>query len=236
MGCIPPVPGFLEGLREECDRSGVLLIFDEVITGFRMGLGGAQAYHGVTPELATLAKALSAGEKLAAVVGSAEVMRVTDPLVQNEGPRVFQSGTGNDGTFALAAALGAMGEYERLAAAGEYEVLWDRVAAFEVAIRRSFEAHGIGIHVNRLCSMMQLFMTDLEPDFERYLRLDSELLDLFHLALINEGVILTLPTSDHVYFSFMHDQAAFDEIADAVVRVLDKYPFADAYRESRQKG
>jgi len=225
---------FLAALRSRTRAAGAVLIFDEVITGFRMGLGGAQAYHGITPDLATLAKALSAGEKLAAVVGSAEVMRVTDPLAAGDGPRVFQSGTGNDGTFALAAALGAMGEYERLAAAGEYEALFSRAERLEIAIRSAFEKHGVGVHVNRLCSMMQMFITDLEPDFERYLGLDNELLDLFHLALINEGVILTLPTSNHIYFSFVHDQAAFDEIAAAVVTVLDKYPFAEAYREQMQ--
>lgn len=225
---------FLEALRSGTREAGVVLIFDEVITGFRMGPGGAQAHYGITPDLTTLAKALSAGEKLAAVVGSAAVMRVTDPLAASEGPRVFQSGTGNDGTLALAAALGAMGEYERLWEAGAYEALWGRVERLEATIRSAFEKHGIGIHVNRLGSMMQLFITDLEPDFERYVGLDGELQDLFHLALINQGVILSLPTSDHIYFSFMHDQAAFDEIAAAVVTVLDQYPFAEAYRERTQ--
>ena len=104
-------------------------------------------------------------------------------------------------------------------------------SATEQELRDLFEKHGIGLHVNRLSSMMQLFITDLEPDYERYLALDNTLLDLFHLALINEGVVLTLPTSNHIYFSFVHDQAAFDEIAAAVVTVLDKHPFAEAYRE-----
>jgi len=227
--------GFLEALRSLTRERGIVLIFDEVITGFRMGLGGAQAYHGVIPDLATFAKALSAGEKLAAVVGSERVMRVTDPLAADEGPRVFQSGTGNDGTFALAAALGALGEYERLAAKGEYKALFDRVKRLETSIRSAFEKHGIGLHTNRLCSMMQMFITDLEPSFERYLALDNEILDLFYLALINEGVILTLPTSNHIYFSFTHDEAAMSEIAAGVVTVLDKYPFAEAVR-AQQRG
>ena len=87
---------------------------------------------------------------------------------------------------------------------------------------------------------MQLFITDLETDleprYERYVGLDNGLLDLLHLALINEGVILSLPTSDHIYFSFMHDEAAFDEISAALTTVLEKYPFAEAYRERTGRG
>ena len=226
---------FLAALRTRTRDAGIVLIFDEVITGFRMGLGGAQAYYGITPDLTTLAKALSGGERLAAVVGSAEIMQVRDPRAEEDVARVFQSGTGNDGTFGLAAALGAIGEYERLEKAGEYEALWHRVEGLEVAIRAAFQKHGIGIHVNRLCSLMQLFITDLEtdlePQYEHYVGLDNTLLDLLHLALINEGVILSLPTSDHVYFSFVHNQAAFDEISTALTTVLEKYPFAEAYRE-----
>ena len=226
---------FLAALRTRTRDAGIVLIFDEVITGFRMGLGGAQAYYAITPDLTTLAKALSGGERLAAVVGSAEIMQVRDPRAEEDVARVFQSGTGNDGTFGLAAALGAIGEYERLEKAGEYEALWHRVEGLEVAIRAAFQKHGIGIHVNRLCSLMQLFITDLEtdlePQYEHYVGLDNTLLDLLHLALINEGVILSLPTSDHVYFSFVHNQAAFDEISTALTTVLEKYPFAEAYRE-----
>ena len=222
---------FLAALRTRTRDAGIVLIFDEVITGFRMGLGGAQAYYAITPDLTTLAKALSGGERLAAVVGSAEIMKVTDPRAEGGAASVFQSGTGNDATFALAAALGAIGEYERLEKAGEYEALWHRVEGLEVAIRAAFQKQGIGAHVNRLCSLMQIFITDLQPQYERYVGLDNTLLDLLHLALINEGVILSLPTSDHIYFSFMHDQAAFDEISAALTTVLEKYPFAEAYRE-----
>ncbi len=222
---------FLIGLRACTQAAGIVLIFDEVITGFRMGLGGAQQYHGVTPDLTTLAKALSAGEKLAAVVGSAEVMAVTDPLADATLPRVFQSGTGNDGTTALAAAIGAIGEYERLSSSGGYEALWARAEKLEERIRSVCAAQGIGIHVNRLASMMQIFLTDQAPEFEAYSRLDNAVLDLLFLGLINEGVILSLPTSNHIYFSFMHDEAAFDEIADALARVLDRVPLGEAYRQ-----
>lgn len=222
---------FLELLREETAARRVVLIFDEVITGFRMGTGGAQAYHGVTPDLCTLAKALGAGEKLAVVAGVEEIMKVSDPLAAAGVPRVFQSGTGNDGTLALAAALAAMTEYERLEQGGEYEALWRRVEELEATIRSVFASHGIDVHVNRLCSMMQLFLTDRAPGFEAFHGIDSSLLDLVYLALINEGVMLSLPTSNHIYFSFAHTQADFDEIGAALDRVLRKYPFQIAYQQ-----
>lgn len=222
---------FLQALRTITSEKKVVLIFDEVITGFRMGLGGAQAYHGITPDLATFGKALSAGEKLGAVVGSAKVMAVTDPLAPDETPAVFQSGTGNDGTMALAAAVGAIREYRALEEAGEYQKLWSRVEKLEGQLLSIFEAHGINIHINRLASMMQLFTTTADPSFENYIALNNDLLDIFYLALINEGVMLSLPTSNHIYFSFAHDQTAFDEIARATKTVLGKYPFSEAYLE-----
>ena len=222
---------YLAALRSRTRDAGVVLIFDEVITGFRLGLGGAQAYYGITPDLTTLAKALSAGDRLAAVVGSAEIMEVANPGAGADVPRAFQSGTGNDGTSALAAALGAIGEYERLEQAGEYEALWSRVAGLEAIVRAAFEGHGIAVGGTSVCSLTQCFVTWPGSPGERDPALNRAVLYPFHLALVNEGVILALPGSDHSFFSFMHDQDAFDAIAAAVQAVLAKYPFAEAYRE-----
>ena len=222
---------YLAALRSRTRDAGVVLIFDEVITGFRLGLGGAQAYYGITPDLTTLAKALSAGDRLAAVVGSTEIMEVANPGAGADVPRAFQSGTGNDGTSALAAALGAIGEYERLEQAGEYEALWSRVSGLEATVRAAFEGHGIAVGGTSVCSLMQCFVTWPGSPGERDPALNTAVLYPFHLALVNEGVILALPGSDHSFFSFMHDQDAFDAIAAAVQAVLAKYPFAEAYRE-----
>lgn len=228
-------PEFLRAVRKLTTENGIVLIFDEVITGFRLGLGGAQAYHGVTPDLATFGKALSAGEKLGAVVGCDAVMAVTDPLAPAGTPRVFQSGTGNDGTMALAAAVGALKAYRKLDAEGEYDRLASRAATLEQAMRAAFERHGIALHVNRLASMMQLFISEDIPSFEGYSGLDNSLLELFYLALMTEGVMLSLPTSNHIYFSFMHDDDTFAAIAAAVSRVLEKYPFGAAIAASQMR-
>lgn len=226
---------FLANVRQLTDDKGVVLIFDEVITGFRLGLGGAQAYHSVTPDLTTLGKALSGGEKLGAVAGSARVMSVTDPLAPVGGPRVFQSGTGNDGTLALACAAAAIGEYKRLAAAGEYDRLARDVETFKGTLLQTFRDAGIGLHVNSLASMMQLYLTDEAPSFENYIGLSTELLELLYLALINEGVMLSLPTSNHVYFSFAHTGEDFTQIENAARAVLGKYAFAKAAAEAKQR-
>lgn len=222
---------FLALLRQRTSEAGIVLIFDEVITGFRMGLGGAQAYFDITPDLTTLAKSLSAGERLAAVVGSAAIMEVTNPLAVEPVPRAFQSGTGNDATLGIACALAAIEEYERLDRTGGYAALWGRVEGFEADLRQAFRRHGIGLHTNRICSMMQLFLSDQKPGFEAYAGLDTELLELFYLALINEGVLLSLPTSNHIYFSFVHEQSDFEEISHAVNSALKKYPFSEAYQQ-----
>ncbi|MYE84479.1 MAG: aminotransferase class III-fold pyridoxal phosphate-dependent enzyme [Gammaproteobacteria bacterium] len=202
-----------------------------MITGFRLALGGAQAWYDITPDLTTLAKALSAGDRLAAVVGRADIMEVTDPRAGPDVPRAFQSGTGNDGTFAVAAALGAIGEYQRLEQSGEYEALAGRIEGLEAALRAAFADHGITVHVNRVRSLMQCFVTAPGSPGERDAALNRALLYPFHLALVNEGVLLALPGSDHCFFSFLHDQAACDETAAAARTVLGKYPFAEAYRE-----
>jgi glutamate-1-semialdehyde 2,1-aminomutase len=226
---------YLRSVRELTSRNNVILIFDEVITGFRVGLGGAQGMHDVIPDLTTLGKALSCGEKLGAVAGSARVMSVTDPLAPADAPHVFQSGTGNDGTLALACAAAAIDQYRKLSAAGEYARLAKDVEALKVSLLEIFGEAGVALHVNSLASMMQLYLTDEEPSFERYAHLSSELLELLYLALINEGVMLSLPTSNHVYFSFSHSKDDFAQIENAARIVLRKYPFAAAAAELKNR-
>ena len=216
---------YLAFLREITTKNNIVLIFDEVITGFRLSLGGGQSYYGVTPDLTTLGKALGAGEKLAAVVGKEAIMRVVDPLAAVETPKVFQSGTGNDGTAAIAAAIGAIKTYQELDNKGSYQHLNDIGELLARGIRESFSSRNIPCHVNQLGPMLQLFLSREEASFERFAELDMEVLSLFFLALINEGVILTLPTSNHIYLSFLHTTTDIDVIVEKVNVVLDKYDF-----------
>ncbi len=223
---------YLEAVRDLTRRSNVVLIFDEVITGFRLAAGGAQAFYGVTPDLATFGKALGAGERLAAVAGRADIMSVVDPASGDPGRRAFQSGTGNDTTRGLMAATAALVAYQKLEATGQYERL--RVQAAELAARltASFAAADIPCHVNHSASMLQIFLTARRPGFLAYSAVDTALLDLFYLALMTRGVMLSLPTSNHIYLSFAHADADFDRIIAAADEVLAHYRFGDAFFET----
>ncbi len=216
---------YLQTVRELTEKLGVVLIFDEVITGFRLALGGAQAYYRVTPDLTTLGKALAAGEKLAAVAGNENIMRVVDPQAGSDTPRVFQSGTGNDGTAGITGAIGAISTYQQLHKMGEYKHLFTIGEALADGLRQAFLSREIPCHVNQLGPMLQLFLSAEEPGFERFSLLDTKALSFFFLALINEGVILTLPTSGHIYLSFVHTREDIDIIIDRANRVLNKYDF-----------
>lgn len=216
---------YLQSVREVTAKHGIVLIFDEVITGLRLALGGAQSFYGVTPELATFGKALAAGERLAAVAGREELMRVIDPTAPDDASRMFQSGTANDGAGAVAATIGAMNAYRQLDAAGQYERLHDISSRLAEGLRQAFRGHGVPCHVNQLGPMLQLFLSDAAPTFANLIDSDTEALALFFLALINEGVILTLPNSGHIYLSFAHSAEDIEEIIDKANLVLNKYDF-----------
>lgn len=224
----------LQALRRLTKSHGVVLIFDEVITGCRLALGGAQAYFGVTPDLVTMAKALAAGEKLALVAGREKIMRVVDPEAAPGTPRVFQSGTVNDGTAALAATITALKTYERLAEQGEYQRLEDKARRLKQGLIESFARQGIGCQVNQIASMLQIYLssdpvTSDPVTFETCQGLNNSALELFYLALINEGIFLSIPTSNHIYLSFAHSDDDLECILQKVDLVLEKYPFKSLF-------
>ncbi len=207
--------------------AGALLIFDEVISGFRLAPGGAQEYYGVVPDLAVFGKAFGVGEKIAAVVGRADVMAVADPSGRGTRPFAFQSGTGNDSTSALTAALAAMSSYQQLGSNGAYRILDGLAARLGEGLRDAFAAHGIACHFNQLGPMVRLFLTDGPADYEHCSRLDRGPVNLFHLALITEGV-LTIPGSNDFFLSFTHTARDVADIVDAARRVLTRYDFGSA--------
>jgi glutamate-1-semialdehyde 2,1-aminomutase len=215
----------LAGLRELTRRYGVLLIFDEVISGCRLAPGGAQEHFGVTPDLVTMAKALAAGEKLSLVAGKEDVMSVVDPLAPENTPRVFQSGTVNDGPVALATAAAALGEYRRLFETGEYQRLEADVQSVAETLELGFRGAGIPCQINHLASMLQIHLGGDELTFETANADEAGPLELFYLALINQGVMLSLPTSNHIYFSFAHSKEDFEFIKAQIRYVFEHYEF-----------
>jgi glutamate-1-semialdehyde 2,1-aminomutase len=214
-------------IQQATADAGALLIFDEVITGFRLAPGGAQEYYGVVPDLAVFGKAFGAGEKIGAVVGRAEVMAVADPSSRASGPFAFQSGTCNDSTNALAAALAAMSSYQHLGSTGAYQALDKLAGQLGEGLRDAFAAHGIACHVNQLGPMVRIFLTAGPADYEHCSRLDRRPVNLFHLALLTEGV-LTIPGSNDFFLSFAHTASDVAGIVDAARRVLARYDFGSA--------
>lgn len=184
---IPPQPGFLEALRALCDRHGIVLIFDEVVTGFRFGYGGAQALYGVTPDLCTLGKIIGGGFPLAAVAGAERIMRHFDRAAVGEAGFTFQVGTLSGNPIAAAAGLKTLeilrrpGAYERVETAGR------RVMA---AIARSFAAAGIAVQVVGVPCLFDAVFTDGPVrNYRDVLTGDAARMAAFNRGLRDRGVL-----------------------------------------------
>jgi len=178
MGVVPPEPGFLERLRELCSGSGALLVFDEVITGFRMSFGGAQSVYGITPDLTILGKVMGGGFPCAAFGGRRDVMEQLAPV----GP-VYQAGTLSGNPVAVAAGIAALGLAERL---DPYPELTETAAAVADGLTERFAQHDIPITVNRAGSLFSAFFSRgpvrdfggaKAADHERYARFFHHMLD-----------------------------------------------------------
>ena len=214
MNCVPPAPGFLQALREECDRSGALLIFDEVMTGFRVALGGAQQLYGVRPDLTTLGKIIGGGMPVGAFGGRRDVMERLAPL----GP-VYQAGTLSGNPVAMAAGLatlqllGAPGFHQRLGAATDD--LMQRLAAAAAAA-------DIPLATNHVCGMFGLFFTD-EPrvdTFAKVMACDAERFRRFFHAMLDEGVYLAPSAFEAGFLSAAHSPADIDATVAAAAKVF----------------
>jgi glutamate-1-semialdehyde 2,1-aminomutase len=210
-------------MKEMAHKAGALLIFDEVISGFRIAAGGAQEYFGVIPDLAVFGKALGAGERIGAVAGRAAVMAVADPTRRTKGPFAFQSGTGNDSRNAVAAARVALNLYDRHGRNG-YLGIAALAARLAAGLKQAFADHGIAAYANHLGPMVRLFLTAGPATYEHCTTLDPKAVNLFHLALAAEGV-LTIPGSNDFFLSFAHTSADIDHIVTAAQRVLQRFDF-----------
>jgi glutamate-1-semialdehyde 2,1-aminomutase len=206
MGVIAPLPGFLDGLRAECDRVGALLIFDEVITGFRLGLGGAQAMFDVRADLTCFGKVIGGGLPIGAVGGRRDVMEHLSPI----GP-VFQSGTLSGNPLATAAGLATLSEltpelYMELSARSR------RVAA---VLRDACEAEGIPLQASVVGTLVGLHLGHHRPvDFDGAKQTDEGgYARLFH-ALLREGVALAPGAYEALFVGLGHDDAVIEELAE----------------------
>jgi glutamate-1-semialdehyde 2,1-aminomutase len=203
MGCVPPAPGFLECLRDVCTRSGALLIFDEVMTGFRVHFGGAQQLYGIRPDLSTFGKVIGGGLPLAAYGGRADIMRRVAPLGD-----VYQAGTLSGNPLAVAAGLAMVRHLKNNL--GIYQQLEENAA-------RLCAAAPAGTVVNRVGSMFTFFFTDAPvTDWPSAKRCDTTRFRAFFAHLIANNVYFPPSQFEAAFLGAAHDQAAID----ATIRVL----------------
>lgn len=196
-GVLPPRPGFLAGLRELCNANGALLVFDEVMTGFRVAPGGAQELYGVRADLVTLGKVIGGGMPIGAYGGSAELMERMAP----SGP-VYQAGTNSGNPVTVAAGIAALTEMERTGASGLAAAAAKQLAERLRELTRSL---GIPATVNQVGSMWSLFFTaGPVDDLESIGRADKPLFNRFHSAMLARGVYLPPSAFESAFVSSAH--------------------------------
>jgi glutamate-1-semialdehyde 2,1-aminomutase len=214
-GTILPAPGFLEGLRKLCTRHGALLILDEVMTGFRLSLGGAQQIYSITPDLTTLGKILGGGLPCGAFGGRAEVMDYLAPL----GP-VYQAGTLSGNPLAMAAGIATLGyliEHE----AAVYQQLDRTTKAIAEGVAELAREAGVAMTTNRAGSMFTWFFTG-EPvtDFTSASKSDTQAFGRFHRAMLDSGVWLPPSQFEAAFVSTAHTALDVEHILEAARMAL----------------
>jgi len=215
---VPPAPGFLSGLRELTQRYSILLIFDEVVTGFRLAYGGAQERYGVVPDLATFGKALSGGYPLAAVAGRREIMSVTDFGRRARGePLAYLSGTLNGNPLAAAAGLATLAVLRQ---PGVYEHLYRITERLKAGVRELAAERGLPLQVIGDGPLFQVIFAEEEPrDYDGLLRADRERAVRFGLACLERGLFVN--PGEKFYVSLAHSDDDVDRTLDVFAAALD---------------
>ena len=213
MGLVPPVPGFLERLRERCDRAGALLVFDEVISGFRVGWGGAQGRYGVVPDLTVLGKIIGGGLPAAAYGGRADLMRQVAP----EGP-VYQAGTLSGNPLAMAAGLATL---RRLAQPGSYERLEALSTRLASGLRERAGKAGVELCTAAVGGIFGFFFhPGPVTRFEEVLRQREDRFRAFFASMLDAGVYLAPSPYECGFVSLAHTDAEIEQTLDAAERAL----------------
>jgi glutamate-1-semialdehyde 2,1-aminomutase len=203
MGAVAPKPGYLEALREITRRNGTLLIFDEVMTGFRIALGGAQQRYGVRPDLTCLGKIMGGGLPAAAYGGRADIMARVAP----DGP-VYQAGTLSGNPLAMAAGIAVL---DLLGRPGTYETLEARSARLEDGLRRAARDAGAMVTVNRVASMLTVFFcAGPVTDYASAKASDTKRFGRFFHAMLERGVYLPPAQFEAAFVSLAHGEAEID--------------------------
>lgn len=211
MNCIPPVDGFLQGLRALCDEYKAVLIFDEVMTGFRVALGGAQAHYNVTPDLTCLGKVIGGGMPVGAFGGKREILTHIAPT----GP-IYQAGTLSGNPIAMAAGLCAL---KQLSADGFYDSIFANTQALADGFKQMADKHNIELSTNVAGSMFGIFFcADKVTNYQQAISVNQAQFNQFYHAMLANGVYLAPASFEAGFVSKMHTT----DVIDATIAAADK--------------
>ena len=214
MNCVPPVSGFLEGLREACDEYGVVLIFDEVMTGFRVALGGAQAHFGVTPDLSTFGKIVGGGMPVGAFGGKREIMECISPL----GP-VYQAGTLSGNPLAMAAGLTTL---KLISRPGFHDELTAYTSRLLQGLQDRADAASVPFVTTQVGGMFGLYFSgaDAIQTFEDVMASDAERFSSFFHQMLEQGVYFAPSAYEAGFTSIAHGETELQLTLDAAERAF----------------
>ncbi|AYA65939.1 glutamate-1-semialdehyde 2,1-aminomutase [Alteromonas sp. RKMC-009] len=212
MNCIPPVEGFLEGLRKICDDHGSVLIFDEVMTGFRVAKGGAQARYNIKPDLTCLGKVIGGGMPVGAFGGRRDIIEHIAPT----GP-VYQAGTLSGNPVAMAAGLAALAQLDDDAM---YEGIFAQTQALADGFQALADKHGIPMTTNVAGSMFGLFFTGIDrvTNYQQAINCNQEQFRVFYHGMLDNGVYLAPASYEAGFVSKMHTA----DVVDKTLSIADK--------------
>ncbi len=216
MGCIPPREKFLKQLRELCTRENILLIFDEVMTGFRVSLGGAQELYGIKPDITTLGKIIGGGLPVGAYGGKKEIMQIVAP----SGP-MYQAGTLSGNPLAMAAG------YEMLSILSQdksvYKILEERSAQLENGMRDVLKKQNLNYTINRVGSMFTLFFTDKEVvDYDSAKTADTKKFAVYFNEMLERGIYLAPSQFEAAFVSAAHTHEDIEKTNEAFADTIQK--------------
>ena len=214
MNCIPPVEGFLEGLRAICDEYGAVLIFDEVMTGFRVSRGGAQERYGITPDLTCLGKVIGGGMPVGAFGGKRDILTHIAPT----GP-IYQAGTLSGNPIAMAAGLAAL---DQLAEPGLYDSIFASTQKLVEGFQSIANEFSIPLTTNSAGSMFGIFFTDVEKvvNYQQAINCTQAQFKQFYHGMLDEGVYLAPASYEAGFVSKLHDDAIITATLDAARKVF----------------
>lgn len=214
MGCVIPQPGYLEGLRMLCDKHRIVLIFDEVMTGFRLALGGAQELYGVVPDMTTMGKIIGGGLPVGAYGGKQEIMDFVSPL----GP-VYQAGTLSGNPLAMAAGLTMLHYLKQNP--NVYEQINTNTSHLVEGIRKQLYETGLNYTINQVGSMFTLFFTDKRViDFDTAKTSDTKQYAAYFQAMLQQGIYLAPSQYEAMFISAAIDDRIIDQILSASKKAL----------------